>query len=182
MKNNVIIFGDSYSTFKGFIPDGYAVYYSEEERPETDVTKVSETWWHQVVNEANLNLVLNNSWSGSTIGYTGYNNSDCSKSSSFIYRLKELIENGFFTNPDATKLILRILVTSIWNTVVEIEFEGLWEWQILNDTYFYEILDTSVSFNDKGYIVWADDVWNNREELEGCSFAIAKSMKWRIVE
>lgn len=91
-------------------------------------------------------------------------------------------ENGFFTNPDATKLILRILVTSIWNTVVEIEFEGLWEWQILNDTYFYEILDTSVSFNDKGYIVWADDVWNNREELEGCSFAIAKSMKWRIVE
>jgi hypothetical protein len=65
---------------------------------------------------------------------------------------------------------------------VEIEFEGLWEWQILNDTYFYEILDTSVSFNDKGYIVWADDVWNNREELEGCSFAIAKSMKWRIVE
>lgn len=91
-------------------------------------------------------------------------------------------ENGFFTNPDATKLILRILVTSIWNTVVEIEFEGLWEWQILNDTYFYVILDTSVSFNDKGYIVWADDVWNNREELEGCSFAIAKSMKWRIVE
>lgn len=91
-------------------------------------------------------------------------------------------ENGFFTNPDATKLILRILVTSIWNTVVEIEFEGLWEWQILNDTYFYEILDTSVSFNDKGYIVWADDVWNNREELEGCSFAIAKSMKWRIAK
>ena len=92
-------------------------------------------------------------------------------------------ENGFFTNPDATKLILRILVTSIWNTVVEIEFEGLWEWQILNDTYFHEeILDTSVSFNDKGYIVWADDVWNNREELEGCSFAIAKSMKWRIAK
>ena len=91
-------------------------------------------------------------------------------------------ENGFFTNPDATKLILRILVTSIWNTVVEIEFEGLWEWQILNDTYFYEILDTSVSFNDKGYIVWADDVWNNREELEGCSFAIAKSMNWRIAK
>ena len=91
-------------------------------------------------------------------------------------------ENGFFTNPDATKLILRILVTSIWNTVAEIEFEGLWEWQILNDTYFYEILDTSVSFNDKGYIVWADDVWNNREELEGCSFAIAKSMKWRIAK
>ena len=96
MPNNVIIFGDSYSTFKGFVPDGYAVYYSENERPETDVTKVEQTWWHQVVENAELNLILNNSWSGSTIGYTGYNNTDCSKSSSFIYRLKQLIENGFF--------------------------------------------------------------------------------------
>ena len=91
-------------------------------------------------------------------------------------------ENGYFTNPEATKLILRILVTSIWDTVVEIEFESLWKWQVLNDTYFSVILDTSVSFNDKGYIVWADDVWTDQNDLEGCSFAIAKSMKWRIVE
>ena len=73
-------------------------------------------------------------------------------------------ENGYFTNPDATKLILRILVTSIWDTVVEIEFESLWKWQVLNDTYFDEILDTSVSFNDKGYIVWADDVWTDQND------------------
>ena len=91
-------------------------------------------------------------------------------------------ENGYFTNPDATKLILRILVTSIWDTVVEIEFESLWKWQVLNDTYFDVILDTTVSFNDKGYIVWADDVWNDQNDLDDCSFAIAKSMKWRIVE
>ena len=91
-------------------------------------------------------------------------------------------ENGYFNNPDATKLILKILVTSIWNTVVEIEFENLWEWQLLNDTYFSVILDTSISFNDKGYIIWADDVWENRDDLEGCSYAIAKSMKWRSVE
>lgn len=96
MKNNTLIFGDSYSTFKGYVPDGYAVYYYENERPETDVIKVEQTWWHQVIEEAGLNLVLNNSWSGSTIGYTGYNNADCSKSSSFIYRLRQLIENGFF--------------------------------------------------------------------------------------
>ena len=44
MSNNTVIFGDSYSTFENFIPDGYAVYYSEKERPETDVTKVSQTW------------------------------------------------------------------------------------------------------------------------------------------
>ena len=96
LSNNTIIFGDSYSTFEKFVPDGYAVYYSEKGRPETDVTNVYQTWWHQVIAEANLNLVLNNSWSGSTICYTGYNNTDCSKSSSFIYRLHMMIEQGFF--------------------------------------------------------------------------------------
>ncbi len=95
---------------------------------------------------------------------------------------RNIDKNGYFTNPDATKLILRILVTSIWDTVVEIEFESLWKWQVLNDTYFDVILDTSVSFNDKGYIVWADDVWTDQNDLDDCSFAIAKSMKWRIVE
>jgi len=96
MPNNTIIFGDSYSTFEKYVPDNYTIYYSEKGRPETDVTKVSQTWWYQVVTEADLNLVLNNSWSGSTIGYMGYNNTDCSCSSSFIYRLKTLIEQGFF--------------------------------------------------------------------------------------
>ena len=97
MTNNTLIFGDSYSTFKGHIPDGYASWYSEKADPErTDVTSVCETWWYQVMQKANLTLVHNNSWSGSPICYTGYNNSDCSESSSFIYRLRELIENGFF--------------------------------------------------------------------------------------
>ena len=96
MTNNTIIIGDSYSTFEKFVPDGYGVYYFEKGRPETDVTKVGQTWWHQVITEANLNLILNNSWSGSTICYTGYNNTDCSKSSSFIYRLHTLIAQGFF--------------------------------------------------------------------------------------
>ena len=96
MKNNAMIIGDSYSTFKGYIPEIYAAYYSEEGRPETDVTKVTETWWHQVFEKAGLNLVLNNSWSGSTIGHTRYGGVDCSKTSSFIFRLRQLIENGFF--------------------------------------------------------------------------------------
>jgi len=96
LSNNTVIFGDSYSSFEKFVPDGYAVYYSEKRRPETDVTNVYQTWWHQVVTEAKLNLILNNSWSGSTIGYTGHENTDGSKSSSFIYRLHELIKQGFF--------------------------------------------------------------------------------------
>ncbi len=96
MKENVIIFGDSYSTFANYIPEGYAVYYSETPRPETDVTKVEQTWWHQVITEADLHLVQNNSWSGSTIGYTGWDGRDNSATSSFICRLRKLIADGFF--------------------------------------------------------------------------------------
>lgn len=93
---NVLIFGDSYSTFKGYIPEGYATYYSEVEKPSTDVRAVTETWWYPLMEETRSELVLNNSWSGSTIGFTGYNNSDCSKTSSFIHRLDKLTEEKFF--------------------------------------------------------------------------------------
>ena len=106
MKNNIIILGDSYSTFEGFIPNGYLAYYSENKASETDVIKVTQTWWYQVIKEANLNLILNDSWSGSTIGYTGYNNTDCSNSSSFIYRLKQLITEGFFIENKIDKVFV----------------------------------------------------------------------------
>ena len=96
MAKNTIIFGDSYSTFEGYIPEGYAVYYSKDTHPELDVHHVSQTWWAQLAKEAGLNLVLNNSWSGSTIGYTGWENADCSQTSSFIRRLRVLIQQDFF--------------------------------------------------------------------------------------
>ena len=101
----VMIFGDSYSTFRGYIPEGYDVYYSEEERPETDVTKVTETWWYPLFEETNATLVQNNSWSGSTISYTGYAG-DCSETSSFLCRLKKLTESCFFSeNPVDTMFV-----------------------------------------------------------------------------
>lgn len=90
-----VIFGDSYSTFAGYIPEGYATWYSTREMPETDVTRVEETWWYPLCADLGIELVLNDSWSGSTLGHTGYSG-DCSKTSSFIFRLERLIENGFF--------------------------------------------------------------------------------------
>ena len=84
MSKNAIIFGDSYSTFGGCIPKGYEIYYSAQDLNGSGLTKKEETWWYQVMEEGNFNLLHNNSWSGSTICYTGYNNVDCSRSSSFI--------------------------------------------------------------------------------------------------
>ena len=92
-----MIFGDSYSTFAGCIPAGYAPYYSGRRERGPDIESADQSWWGLMVNETGVNLVRNDSWSGSTIGYTGYNNSDTSKSSSFIYRLEKLTQEGFFT-------------------------------------------------------------------------------------
>ena len=90
------------------------------------------------------------------------------------------IEHGHSFNPEQTKLVVRILVTSIWDAVVELEFEGLLEWQIKDSQW--DITDTTVIINEKHWIVWADNTYSNEEEMKKSSYAIAKSMKWRVVE
>ena len=98
MLGNVMIFGDSYSTYKGHIPEGYAFYYSSDEavpeRPES-LMELSSTWWQRLIDKTGARLVRNDSWSGSTICYTGYEG-DCSTTSSFIYRYRSLRDGGFF--------------------------------------------------------------------------------------
>ncbi len=93
---NVIIFGDSYSTFSGCIPEGYATYYSGVRETPPDIGSWDESWWAMVIKETGWKLVRNDSWSGSTIGYTGYDGADYSKTSSFITRLERLKAEGFF--------------------------------------------------------------------------------------
>lgn len=89
-------------------------------------------------------------------------------------------ENGYFINPCATKLIIRILVTSIYDTLVEIEFDALKEWQIKDN--LWDMQDTSVLFDDQNFIVWSSNSFINMNELKKHSYVIADSMKWRIIE
>ncbi len=93
---NIMIFGDSYSTYEGYIPEGFAVYYSGHRELPPDVFNVKRTWWGRILEATDSTLIQNNSWSGSTLGNTGYNNTDCSQSSSFIYRFEKLWNEGFF--------------------------------------------------------------------------------------
>ena len=96
---NIVILGDSYSTYEGYIPQDYRFYYCEQGRENSPpVTKMAlkDTWWKRLLDDTGDNLLQNNSWSGSTIGYTGYDGEDCSMSSSFIYRFRRLKEDGFF--------------------------------------------------------------------------------------
>lgn len=76
VKQTVSILGDSYSTFEGFIPEGNEVWYFAGPQKRTDVTKVEETWWWQVINEGGYKLGVDESWSGATVCNTGYNDKD----------------------------------------------------------------------------------------------------------
>lgn len=99
MIGNLMILGDSYSTFKGHIVREDAFYYYPEEAPSPEEAvksmRLDQTWWHRLIQRTDANLVRNDSWSGSTICYTGYLG-DCSTTSSFIYRYRQLRDSGFF--------------------------------------------------------------------------------------
>ena len=104
---NVIIFGDSYSTYKDCIPEGYGPYYTGTGERVPDLASADETWWRLLMKETGWNLVRNDSWSGAPICYRGYDGVDVSASSSFIYRLKRLRDEGYFTdNKIDTVLVL----------------------------------------------------------------------------
>jgi hypothetical protein len=86
----------------------------------------------------------------------------------------------YYFNPEQTKLTLQILVTSICDTIIEIEFEYLKEWQIRDNQW--DITDTTVFLDKDNWILWSDDVYVNQDELKNNSYVIAKAMKWRVIE
>ena len=91
---NLVIIGDSYSTFKGYVPEEYAVYYDGNSG--TDLKQVEQTWWHKFVSESGVNLVLNDSWSGATVCYTGRVSPEYAYRSSFVNRMHLMIEDDLF--------------------------------------------------------------------------------------
>ena len=80
---SVSILGDSYSTYEGYVtPSTNELWYYAKNKPErTDVADVRQTWWHQLISEKGWRLCVNNSYSGATISYTGYDGNDyCDRS------------------------------------------------------------------------------------------------------
>lgn len=89
-KKRVAILGDSYSTFENYLSnDTNAVWYLQGKQKRTDVTDVEQTWWHLLLMEKGWLLECNNSFSGSTICYTGYRKEDY-QNRSFHNRLRYL--------------------------------------------------------------------------------------------
>ena len=79
----VSILGDSISTYKGYVPDGYSCFYPY---PTADLKDVNQTWWMQTINKLGMSLLKNNSYSGTCVS-TGTGNNATTNDN----RLKELL-------------------------------------------------------------------------------------------
>ena len=63
------ILGDSVSTFEGFSEPKDAVFYDASKKLESDILSYSDTWWGLVIDRLCGKLLVNNSFSGSTVSY-----------------------------------------------------------------------------------------------------------------
>ncbi len=131
---NVLFLGDSYTTFKGHIPDGNFVYYSDSPDSVTDAVKVEETWWHQVLSSTDSKLILNESWSGATVCNRGYHGEDFTYCS-FVARLDKLIDKGFFKENKIDTVFVLGGTNDDWAGAPIGEMK--WENITKEDTYFF---------------------------------------------
>lgn len=88
------ILGDSYSTFRGYIPEGNACYYPSEKVE--DVLQVEHTWWYQLMQRHGMKMLVNNSYSGATVCTNTRDGQPFS--SAFTERAKKSFSGD--TNPD----------------------------------------------------------------------------------
>lgn len=66
-KYKISILGDSISTYLGYNPYGYSVYYKEDKLYDNELESVNDTWWKQVIDGMEGELCVNNSYSGSLV-------------------------------------------------------------------------------------------------------------------
>ena len=117
------ILGDSYSTFRGWIPEGNSCYYPNPQSVD-DVLRVEQTWWNRMISRNGMRLLCNESYSGATV---------CTQTregqpleSSFTVRAHYL---KFFTDEDGNGPELIILfgcTNDSWldRTVGQVKFEN----------------------------------------------------------
>lgn len=124
---NTVIMGDSYSTFEGAIPSDYPAYYTKDSK-DIGVDRVRKTWWDLLLSKTNTKLLLNSSYSGSTVCHTGYNGVDYSEIS-FLGRLEALIDSGYFSENRVNTFMIFGGLNDHWANAPlgEINFENVEE-------------------------------------------------------
>lgn len=68
----VSILGDSISTYCGYNPSNYVVFYDEDMQRRNGLNSVYDTWWAKVNQALSACLCVNNSYSGSKVSGRGF--------------------------------------------------------------------------------------------------------------
>lgn len=118
-RKSVTIFGDSYSTFVGYITPATneSWYFTDHRIKDNDVDNVEQTWWHQLLKKNDWKLCMNNSYSGSTISSSGYRGEDYTPRS-FVTRAPNL------GNPDIIFIFGATNDSWVPSPVGEYKYEG----------------------------------------------------------
>lgn len=127
----VSILGDSISTYQGWIPEGYACFYPD---PDNDIKDVSQTWWMQVIQNTGMRLLVNGSWSASTVcGDSRAENSGAGCSSN---RIVELMGNTG-TVPDV--ILVYMGINDFFHSIDLGSFSGTAAYR--NDHYIWDFTE-----------------------------------------
>jgi len=149
---SLVILGDSYSTFEGCIPEGNYVYYPNPDIP--DVACADDTWWRQLIARRNLRLLMNDSFSGSTVSTRVRENHTVADA--FVSRMKNTLSAGG-TGGEKPELILIFGGTNdswIDNEVGSVQYGG-WSEADLKQVLpaFCSLLDYVIRCNPQAAVV-----------------------------
>jgi len=96
-RKRIAILGDSYSSYFGTIPKGYASSYAYKGKDgknkwKSDIKSAKQMWWYKLVKTGRYRLTINCSYSGSCFGYI-WKGGRKKNPASYISRMKEYL-NG----------------------------------------------------------------------------------------
>ena len=92
-NKKISVFGDSISTFAGWIPETHRARYPQDDL----LTDVEKTWWKRLIKNLGATLGINDSWAGTTISnYSETNSGDAGPDACMasMTRIKNLGSNG----------------------------------------------------------------------------------------
>lgn len=184
----VSIVGDSISTFEGYNPPGYAVFYNKEMQVRNGLKNVYDTWWAKVNQSLHAFLCVNNSYSGSKVTGNAFPASSC------IERISNLCRDHYL--PDI--ILIYMGVNDFGNGIrIKRNLPGLfhkYDLSVFEDAYGF-MIDRIKECYPKANVICGtllrssiknDDNWQFPESIAGVPFddyndAIRRSAKKKDV-
>ena len=125
----ISVLGDSISTFSGYHPQNYSVYYDETVARNHSLFSVDDTWWMKVIRHLDGTLLKNDSYSGSRVTGIDFPAGNCQE------RIEALSSNH--KDPD---VILVFLGMNDFGYGVRIKKKSHFKSDCFSFSYAYELM------------------------------------------